>query len=461
MNRNHFLLVLFFFGIVFLPKLTLAQEIKTETEEEATDDLGNVSDAFQDHFFEALKQKGIENYELALEALKKAEKAAKKDPKQEAVVYFEMGKNQTYLKQYDEAEENFNKVLKTEGDRLDVLEALYDLYYLRKDYDAAIVLVKKLVKYDDDYKEDLANLYVRTKQYDAAIEVLDELDELWGESDYRDSLRTQIYRETGNTTGQIEKLEDKIETSTKNEKDYLSLIFLYSEQGNTEKAFETAQELLQAHPKSELVHLALYKFYLERGEAQKAIASMKIVFSAAEVDSDSKYKVLGDFMNFVKANPEYESDLDDVVLLFSTENNGKVYEQLGDFYMAKGMKEDALRFYEKGVARDADNYSLLKNTLLLQLDFKKYEDARQLSTDALEIFPSQPLLYLINGVANLELKQNEAAIENLETGLDYLYDDIKMEKDFYEQLALAYRQKGDERKATMYSKKAADIKYPN
>jgi len=40
-----------------------------------TDDLGSVSDSFQDNFFEALKQKGIENYELALNALEKAEVA--------------------------------------------------------------------------------------------------------------------------------------------------------------------------------------------------------------------------------------------------------------------------------------------------------------------------------------------------------------------------------------------------
>jgi hypothetical protein len=125
------------------------------------------------------------------------------------------------------------------------------------------------------------------------------------------------------------------------------------------------------------------------------------------------------------------------------------------------MKEEALRFYERGVAQDTDNYSLLKNTLLLQIDYKKYEEVTQLSANALEIFPSQPLLYLINGVANIGLKRIERAIESLEAGVDYLFDDPKMEKDFYEQLALAYRQKGDEKKAAMYSKKASDIKYPN
>ena len=97
---------LFLFGIIGTSMGMMAQD----TEEVPTDDLGNVSDAFQENFFEALKQKGIENYELALNALQKAERAAKKDPVQEAVVYFEKGKNLKFLKRYDEAEENFQKV---------------------------------------------------------------------------------------------------------------------------------------------------------------------------------------------------------------------------------------------------------------------------------------------------------------------------------------------------------------
>ena len=69
-----------------------------------TDDLGNVSDDFQENFFEALKQKGIENYELALNALEKAEVAAGDNQVNKAVVYFEKGKNLAFLKRFEDAE---------------------------------------------------------------------------------------------------------------------------------------------------------------------------------------------------------------------------------------------------------------------------------------------------------------------------------------------------------------------
>ncbi|MDC8001668.1 hypothetical protein POV26_11515 [Aequorivita todarodis] len=69
MTFKFFLFINFFLGILLIPKQLCAQE----TEAPASGEPENVTDAFQESFFEALKQKGIENYELALAALNKAE----------------------------------------------------------------------------------------------------------------------------------------------------------------------------------------------------------------------------------------------------------------------------------------------------------------------------------------------------------------------------------------------------
>lgn len=456
--KRHLNIASIFFGILFSTAISVAQEIEIQ---EPTDDLGNVTDAFQEHFFEGLKQKGIENYELALNALKLAERAAKQDPELEAAVYFEVAKNLTKLKRYDEAEENFDKVLERSANQLDVMEALYDLYYVQRDYQKAIPLVQKLIQRDPDYKEDLANLYARTEQFEKALELLDELDNSWGESNYRDAVRRSIYKKTGNTTGEITNLEQRIKGNPKSERDYLNLIYLYSEQGDIEKAFSTAQELLKNQPKSHLAHLALYKFYLDKGNTTEAFQSMNIVFGSNRVDQESKFRVLGDFLNYVSLHPEYENELSKVLDLFAEGDNGKIFQQLGDYYLAKNDKVTALRLFERGVSKDEDNFNLLKQTLLLQIDVNKFEEAAQLSSNALEIFPAQPLLYLLNGVANNELENPDMAIESLDTGIDFLFEDPKMERDFYHQLERSYALKGDQKKAAEYAQKASQIKESN
>lgn len=460
MNIRFSVFSLLILGIFLFPKPLVAQEIQDDEIGEPMDDLGNVSDEFQERFFEALKQKAIENYELALSALSQAEKASK-NPEHKAVVYFEMGKNHALLKDYDAAEREFKKVLKIDSKQMDVQAQLYDVYYKQSDYDKAIPLVEQLIKQDEDYKEDLANLLTLTKQYDRALTLLDELDETWGESDIRNALRARIYRVTGNREGAIANIEQKIDNNPKNEKDYLNLIFLYSEQGDVNKAYETAKSLLSNNPNSELVHLALYKFYLDEGNISEGIKSMKIVFAADDIDTESKYRVLGDFILFVNEHPEYEKDLEEVVQLFSDENGAKVYEKIGDYFVAKSKKEEALGFYEKGMALQKDNYNLLKNTLLLQLDFKNFDAAAGLSEEALSIFPAQALIYLLNGVANIGLRNHKQAIESLEMGLDFLIDDPKMEHDFYEQLRIAYTETGNTKKAAESAEKASQIKMPN
>lgn len=426
-----------------------------------TDDLGNVSDSFQDNFFEALKQKGIENYELALHALEKAEVAAGDNQVNKAVVYFEKGKNLAFLKRFEDAEKNYSLVLEWSPNRLDVLEALYDMYYDTKNYKAAIPLVKKLILQDTDYKEDLANLYHRTKQYDKALILLDELDKEWGETTYRNALKTQIYRRTGNTEKAINKLEENITKNPKSEQEYLNLIYLYSDQGNVQKAFDIAKELLKQQPNSQLVHLALYKFYLDDGDFDKAIKSMQVVFSSNLIESNSKNSVLEDFLIFSNNNPTLKIKVDGLITDILEQDNSQVFLLLGDYYLSESNKEKALFYYKKGIDSDPDNYGLIKNTILLQIELEKYKDAILLSTDGLEIFPAQPLLYLVNGVANNELKNAEQAVEILEMGLDYLFDDPKMEYDFYQQLSIAYTLKENAKKANMYYKKATQLSITN
>lgn len=455
MKIKFIVITLFLIGIVWVPINTYAQD------RPLNDDFGNTSDTFQENFFEGLKQKSIENYEMALNALDKAEVAAKDNQENKAVVYFEKGKNLAALKRYKEAENNYNRVLEWSPEKIEVLEALYEIYYEDKNYDAAILLVEKLILQDSDYKEDLANLYHRTKQYDKALVILDEIDEDWGESNYRNALRSQIYRVTGNSSQAISKLEKKIDKNPKSEQEYLNLIFLYSEDGNSEKAFEIAKELIKQIPNSQLVHFALYKYYLEDGESEKAIKSMNIIFSSNQIELKRKNRVLEDFLLFVKNNPSYKTKINGLITNVLKGGDSHTYLLLGDFYLLEGDKEKSLNFYKEGIKSDSDNFGLLKTTILLQIEVEKYKEAIVLSDVGLEIFPAQPLLYLVNGVANNELKNIDQAIEILETGLDYLFDDPKMEYDFYQQLTIAYTLKGNTKKAKLYHKKASELSMIN
>jgi tetratricopeptide (TPR) repeat protein len=452
--KNKIYILYFLFGILIFPQINYAQVDFNKTPD---DDLGNNEDAFQELFYEALKQKGVENYDRAVDALLKCIELDNSVP----VLYFELGKSYIKLKNYGSAEEALKKAVEKSPDNEWFLDQLYGFYASQNEDEKALETVKQLVKFHPDYKEDLAALYVRMEKYDEALVILDALDSEFGVSMSRDIMRNRIYDATGRKKDQIKNLEARVENNPDKESNYLALIFRYSENNEKEKAFETAKELLKINPNSQVVHLALYKFYLDDNAPDKAIESMKIVVKSPEIKPDAKLKVLTDFIQFVSENPEYEADLVEATALVGQTSNSKSVMELGQYYLSKKDHVKALKYFEAALNLDPNNFTVLRNIMLIHLDLKQFDLAQEKSSKALDKFPSQPLFYLVNGVAQNELSQPEKAIEALEMGLDYIIDDTKMEADFYLQLSRAYTLLNNTIKAKAFSDRAKQIQPQN
>ena len=442
---------IFIFGILCIPQYAYAQ---VDFNKVPDDDLGNVEDEFQEHFFEALKQKGIENYERAVEALHKCLNLNSKRP----VIYFELGKNYKSLKNFGAAEDNLKKAISMQPDNEWFLDELYDVYYQQDDIDNAIKTIKQLVKYHPDYKEDLAALYVREKQYKQALDILDELDKQLGVTEQRDAMRNEIYDITGNADDRIDNLKQRIANNPNNEENHLQLIYRYSQTVDKKNAYKAAQNLLKINPESKLVHLALYKFYLDDDKVDKAIASVKKVLTSAEINADAKTKVLKDFVAFVARNPQYEQDLVEITSLVDDNKTAQTHGDLAQYYLKAGDKAKSLYHYKEALKQDPNDFKLIRDILLLQLDLKQFEVVINDSLNALELYPAQPILYLTNGAAHNNLGNYKDAIDNLEIGLDFLVDNPKMEADFYAQLSVAYKALNNISKSDSFAKKALLIR---
>jgi len=451
---NSYIFKLIFFGISSSSAVN-AQESEIPVQDVNVADNSQASDAFQEHFFEALKQKAIENYEKAIIELKACEKLQPNN----AVVFFELGKNYKFLKNFELAISNLQKANRLQPNKEWVLVALMEAYYIKGDTEQAILTAQDLIPFNSKYYENLANLYFKSQQFDKLLALLDDLDSKMGINEFRQSLRLQVYATTKNTSAQIETLKEAISVDPDIETNYLSLILVYSEEGMEKEAFEISEQMRQAFPTSKVVHLALYKFYLDANNTAEAIKSMKIVLEAEEIDPESKIQVLNDFLSFVRNNPSYEVELKQVIKLFSEkENSPGIYQKLGEYYLINNDKQKALTYFELGVAVNLDNFELVQNTLLLQLELSKYEEALKLSKTALEIFPVQPILYLIRGAALNKQQAYGEAEEILTFGLDYVIDNKIMKIDFYEQLSIAYSGLGNSQKTQELLEMASQLK---
>lgn len=104
------------------------------------------------------------------------------------------------------------------------------------------------------------------------------------------------------------------------------------------------------------------------------------------------------------------------------------------------------------------DYNSLKLILERELKTKQYLELLKDSEKAIEIYPAQPFLYLMNGVGLNNVRKYRDAIDILNTGLEYLVDDKELEAQFMEQLSLSHKGLGENKMATSFYKKAMELR---
>jgi len=426
--------------------LLLAQ---TEPEE-----IKPVTDKFQDYFYEALKQKGIENYDKAITALEQCLKIKSND----ATVYSELGKNYLALKDYKNAYSSFEKATQIDPKNKWFWIGMYDVSYETNDYNQGISILNKLVLFDEQFKNDLITLYMGSEQFDKALGLINELNDKFGKSEKRDYFKTLILSGGKYQDTEITNRIAQIEKNPKEESNYIALINLYSKNNEEEKAFEITKKLAIAIPTSEWAQVSLFKNYLDNNEALKAINAMNISLASAKIDSKIKHRILNEFLIFVDKNPQYSPDLEKAIAYFDNDKEVDVAKEIGKYYHNKKQWDKAIKYYEKTL-KNSSTEDIETNLLLLQAytETKQFELAAKKAMTMIELFPTQPQFYYYSGLANNQLQQFKKAKDMLEMGLDYLVDDRPLEINFNIQLGEASNGLGDSKKKDFYFSKANQL----
>jgi tetratricopeptide (TPR) repeat protein len=437
--------------ILFLVLLSNSVSVFAQTEPE---DIALAPDQYQDSFYESLKQKGIENYDKAIVSLEKCIKLKPND----AVAYFELGKNYLSLKEYQNAQTAFEKATQLDPKNKWYWLGIYDVSYETKNYPLAIETIQKIIPFDEEYKDDLISLYMITNQFDKALLTINEMNDKFGKSDDRERYKMQILSQGKYQNTEISNLIEQIKKNPKEESNYVNLIFLYSKAEESDKALDVAKQLAKEIPNSEWGQVSMFKVYLDANQAEKAIKSMNTILSSSKIDSKIKHRTLNEFLIYTNKNPQYAPDLEKAIAYFDTDKDVDVAKEIGKFYHSKGQFENAVKYYEKDLKTNSDT-DRETNLLLLEayVQAKQFEPMTKRAMNMIEVYPSQPQFYYYAGLGNNQLQQFKNAKTVLEMGLDYVVDDQTLEANFNIQLGEAYNGLGDAKKKEEYFLKANEL----
>jgi tetratricopeptide (TPR) repeat protein len=123
-------------------------------------------------------------------------------------------------------------------------------------------------------------------------------------------------------------------------------------------------------------------------------------------------------------------------------DDARAHSIYGDFLFREEQYHEALEQYESAVAKDKSRFTVW-NQLLLTLN--ELDDAAMLnakSTEAAEIFPQQPVLYLYKGLSFMQLKKYDDAVDALKAGLMITVENEALTVQFLASLGDSYHRLG-------------------
>ncbi len=187
-------LLLIFAGWFLICKPTCAQETDPDiqVEESAEVFLEAYSDEFQENFFEALKQKGIENYDKAINLLL----VCKQLDSQNRVVDHELAKVYYEDKQYVLAEDYALAALRSAPENLWYLDTLVEIS--QKQGSSFAALSTKIPYTNPKLKENLALIYYKRANYNNALKILKEVKKTTFSEDLTSKINDSIKKQEVN-----------------------------------------------------------------------------------------------------------------------------------------------------------------------------------------------------------------------------------------------------------------------
>ncbi len=269
----------------------------------------------------------------------------------------------------------------------------------------------------DDMLFHLAGLYIAQKGHRQAIRVYNQIEQRRGVMPMLTKQKQSIYLAMNDLDGAVEEGVKLIKAYPSIETYVIHLAQLLSNNGRAQHAIPYLQENLVPYPGHAQARLHLVYLLLEKGDHEQALVHIKIALPETSLPLCTKLSLI---TTYIKHLPTTASSADHEVLaqvLCQTYPHcAQVYAVCGDLYLAFESIEQAIFYYHQALALDKGNYDWWQNLIALYIRQKNAPQVQHWTQKALQQFPDQVGLHYYYGVACLQQKKYQQAVEVLKKG---------------------------------------------
>ncbi len=466
MNKYLILLIFilpFLFTNCTTKKVAVSSKQKDIVKVEKTDSISEQKRIeFEFLYIEGLKQKMIGSPDNAIQYFNSCLEI---NPNSAAVLY-ELANIHTSRNDFSSAKALLEKAIQINPDNKWYKLLLAQIYQNNKQYVEASKIYSNLIKSDPDnldYYYLNALLLTSGEKYDEAIKAYKQIEDKIGFNEQVSLARQQLYRISGNNKEAYEEIEKLIKFNPGVPEYYGVMADMYKEDGNMVKALEYYNKVLEADPNNGFVHFSLATYYIQNKDFTKAFDHAKQGFSNPEIEIETKIQLYLMLSTAPGENKLSDAQIEDLINLISVAHpsDSRSYSIIADFLLQKDRLQEARINIVKALDIDPNSYPVWEQLVLVDNQIGDYENMKKDSEKAIELFPSQGLLYVLNSVASLQLKDYNNALKILDQGQTYIIDNKKLEAQFELYRAEAYYNLKDRSKAFSAFEKVIEIEPEN
>jgi tetratricopeptide (TPR) repeat protein len=400
---------------------------------------------FKSEFHRANSEKMIGHYEKAIVLF---ENCLVMEPNNHAVHFALSDLYQTYgdnakTLYHAESAYNNNKSNKWYALRLADLYFASNEFAKTADLYAAIIAEEKNV----DIKFKYVDALIRAKRYPEAINMLNEIEVETGIIPELTFTKHDLYTQLGETENAEKELTRLMNENPGDPDNKVMVADYYLQQQEFVKAKNLLESVIKDDPNAGQAYIMMADLELRQNNVSGAFDNLKKGFLSDDVELDRKLEITRGLLPYTAKNErDYTEMRAGVAALFDiiydpSLGNGTMHNYYGDFWTFQENYAKAEEQYEIATEIDPSSFNLWLRLLDAQSNLGNYKGLAKNGEKAAELFPAQPIIYLLTGIGSKELKDYEKAEEWFFLGKDLVVQDPQLRSEFLYHLGdMNYRQ---------------------
>jgi tetratricopeptide (TPR) repeat protein len=390
-------------------------------------------------FIDANKEKLLGNYNQALQLFSTV---LSRDPNY-AAAYYEIARINQVIKKINEAIIYAKKAIELSPDNIWYRILLSDLYTSNQQFKEATAVWEEIVKRNPDkveYLYDWANAYIFENNLQEALKVYDLIEKKIGITEEISIQKHKIYLSLNKFSKAVETLE-KLSAQYPQNVSYIAMIAeLYMSKKMYDNAYVCYKKILDIAPQDKYINNSLAGYYREIGDKEKSYLSLKKGFANPNLDIDTKINILLSYYTVTEIYDNLKNQAFELteILVNTHPNDPKSYSILADFLYRDKKYEQAREALRKVNSLDNSRYPIWETLLIIESELNDTSALIREGETAIQLFPEQPLLYLITGIGYYRNGQIEKALSLLQKGVTFVIDNDKLLLQFYTYLGDLY-----------------------